>query len=177
MIDLYQLQKEQGINNNPHPRSKLVKDFLKSLSQQETSRKREIFADRATGSLMEGYHTLKKFSEICSTFFTKNTESSLRDRTAFMMCHYGALRGDNIRIMELADLFPLELENEGKILNIDIFSLFSISFISRLSEVHCHVNDASARKDQSVWPARIRLRHSSQRCRSLLYWSFGTLLF
>jgi hypothetical protein len=30
-----------------------------------------------------------------------------------LLCHYGLLRGERARGLELADLFPLELKNEG----------------------------------------------------------------
>ena len=46
--------------------------------------------------------------------FSKNNGTSLQDRTSFIMSHYRALRGDNMRKMDLADLLPLGLENEGK---------------------------------------------------------------
>jgi hypothetical protein len=30
-----------------------------------------------------------------------------------LLCHYGLLRGEIVRALELADLFPLEFHNEG----------------------------------------------------------------
>ena len=84
------------------------------MDTQEQKRKKETFADRADGSPLDGYHTIEEFARICSAFFSKNNGTSLRDRASFIMSHYGALRGDNMRKMDLADLLPLELENEGK---------------------------------------------------------------
>ena len=64
--------------------------------------------DDCAGTHLEGY-TKDQLISINKHWLGKNSEAALRDRTAFQLCHYGLLRGDNVRELELCDLHTLDL--------------------------------------------------------------------
>jgi hypothetical protein len=83
------------------------------LRTKEFTTQRRNFTDRAQGSIADGYSSFEEFVRIAAGFFSLKSEICLRDRLAFLLCHHGLLRGQDVRELELADLVPVELSNEG----------------------------------------------------------------
>ncbi|POM81218.1 Hypothetical protein PHPALM_844 [Phytophthora palmivora] len=110
IVDLYNQQVALRINSNGHPRSAQVKQLIKNVQAQATERKKRNYQDRGVGSLLDGFHSEAEFKLICDTFFLLD---DLRGRAAFLVSHYGLLRGENIRDLELADMFSQKLDGEG----------------------------------------------------------------
>ncbi|GAA5920377.1 hypothetical protein JCM5296_003901, partial [Sporobolomyces johnsonii] len=89
IIDLYQQQVSLRINSHPHPNSfpELGK-LIKQVKSETHKIKRSKYVDRGIAE-------------------------ALRDRLGFTLAHYALLRSNNVLPIELADLFPVELPNEG----------------------------------------------------------------
>ena len=97
-------------NSNEHPRSAQVKQLIKNVQAMATATRKSNYQDRGIGSLLDGYHSADQFQQICDAFLTVN---DLRGRAAFLVSHFGLLRGENVRDLELADMFSQELDKEG----------------------------------------------------------------
>jgi hypothetical protein len=69
---------------------------------------------------MDGYQSSEQFVKICQCFFTSN---DVRGRACFLISHFGLLRVENIRDLELADMFSQVLDG-GR-----IFRMHSIGCI------------------------------------------------
>lgn len=63
--------------------------------------------------MLDGYSTDAQLASIVNTFLERRTHEGLRDRLAFLVGHFGLMRGENVRALELADISALELPNEG----------------------------------------------------------------
>ena len=122
MIDLYALQKAQGINTNAHPRGRVLKATLKSRELHEAERRKTEYVDRGIGTLLDGYSEgeLIEFVRYCWVGYEtqgrvnpRTTEGFLRTVADFLFAHHTLVRGENRRAAELADLFCLTLANEG----------------------------------------------------------------
>ncbi|OWZ17641.1 hypothetical protein PHMEG_0008395 [Phytophthora megakarya] len=109
VVDLYNQQVAFRVNSNDHPRFPQVKQLIKNAQAQATATKKQNYQDRGVGSLLDGYHSEAQFRQICDAFFDLN---DIRGRAAFLVSHYGLLRGENIRDLELADMFSQELDRE-----------------------------------------------------------------
>jgi hypothetical protein len=83
------------------------------LKTDEFEVQRRNFTDRALGSIADGYSSHQEFTRIANEFLNSRKNIALRDRLSFLLCHYGLMRGQDVRGLELADLMPLELGNEG----------------------------------------------------------------
>lgn len=110
IVDLYNQQVGLRTNSNEHPRSAQVKQLIKNVQAAATETRKKNYQDRGIGSLLDGYHSAGQFREICDAFLTLD---DLRGRAAFLVSHYGLLRGENVRDLELADMFSQLLDNEG----------------------------------------------------------------
>jgi hypothetical protein len=110
IVDLYSQQSHMHMNSNPHPRNNAVKQLLKNVEQSTTATRRRNYTDRGTGSLLDGYQSTEQFVNISLRFLEMN---DIRGRACFLLSHYGLLRGENIRDLELADMFSQVLDGEG----------------------------------------------------------------
>lgn len=110
IVDLYNQQSNMRMNSHPHPRDTTVKQLLRNVQQQTTAIRKKNYADRGNGSLLDGYQSTQQFVDISLRFFVTN---NLRGRACFLLSHYGLLRGENIRELELADMFSQPLGGEG----------------------------------------------------------------
>ncbi|EGZ05285.1 hypothetical protein PHYSODRAFT_348623 [Phytophthora sojae] len=110
IVDLDNQQVALKINSNAHPRSAQVKQLIKNVQAQTTETRNKNYQDRGVGSLLDGYHSEEQFRQICDTFFLLG---DLRGRAAFLVSHFGSLRGENARNLELADMFSQVLDGEG----------------------------------------------------------------
>jgi hypothetical protein len=102
------------MNSNEHPRSALVKKFLENRRAETYEINRRNRKDRGVGTLLEGYSTLDGLSRILEAGLRlHNSPKGLRNVASFALSHSVLLRGDNIREMELANLFCVTLDDEG----------------------------------------------------------------
>ena len=102
------------MNSNEHPRSALVKKFLENRRAEKFHVNRRNRKDRGIGSLLDGYSTLDGLSSVLEAGLRlHNSSKGLRNVAAFAFSHSVLLRGDNIREMELANLFCVTLDDEG----------------------------------------------------------------
>jgi Centromere DNA-binding protein complex CBF3 subunit, domain 2 len=105
-------------------RSEALKILLKTNQSKEASRKKNQFEDRALGTLLDGYNSDQMAKVVrfgwdgwqdpnTKRVIPATIESHLRTSVDFLFSHSMLLRGENIRMAQLADLFTIELENEG----------------------------------------------------------------
>ena len=59
IIDLWSFQKSKGLNPHPNPRGEALKGVLRARTRGEHRRRRLEFADRAAGTLQDGYDKAK----------------------------------------------------------------------------------------------------------------------
>ena len=115
-VDLWNEQKENGINSNPHPapRDGHVRRLLKVRERHEAQRRREDFVDRGQGTSLEAFSSedLLRCNLWCLQHSGAN-ENLLRDRLALNLSVSCALRDHSIRNAELADFHHFGLPNEG----------------------------------------------------------------
>ncbi|OWZ22006.1 hypothetical protein PHMEG_0003350 [Phytophthora megakarya] len=104
IVDLYNQQVALRINSTEHPRSPQVKQLIRNPRQQKPN-----YQDRGVGFLLDGYQSEVQFRQICDSFLDLD---DLRGRAAFFVSHYGLLRGENIRDLELVDMFSQDLDRE-----------------------------------------------------------------
>lgn len=114
IVDLYN---EQSLadphSSRPHPRGKLVEALVCSLEYEQQKHRRENYIDRGIGTVADGYSTTAEMEKLVDFYFSKNTPEDLRNCVAFLLQHYGLLRGESLRTMEFPDLQGMLLENEG----------------------------------------------------------------
>jgi hypothetical protein len=110
IVALYQEQVSCGMNSNSHPRSNAVKLLLRNEESKKLAKSRANFEDRGKGSLLDGYANSNDFSRISKHFLELD---DFRMRCCFAVSHFCLLRGDNLRSLELADMFTQDLEDEG----------------------------------------------------------------
>jgi hypothetical protein len=113
IVRLWREQQDQGVNTHPNPRNGLVKDYLRHLRSSEHSRIRTNHVDRMVGTVVDGYSTTEQLSRLVNAFLHVDHSWGLRDRLYLLLCHHGLLRGQSARQLELADMFTLEIGNEG----------------------------------------------------------------
>ena len=80
-------------------------------SNHERSRRNQV--DRAVKTITDGYTTPEQLKSICNEFFNSSIATGLRDRSAFLMMHFGLWRSETSRMLEFADLDVVCLQNEG----------------------------------------------------------------
>ena len=104
------------MHSNDHPRDHCVRQLLKMARESEFNTKRLNHDDRGIGTLIDGYTSVKDLKRMCSWYFDstgREMGTSLRNRLAFLLCHFSLLPGESARAFEFADIFYLELEKEG----------------------------------------------------------------
>ena len=117
--------------NDNNPRSHIsVRELIQTCKLQTAAYKKSHLNDRiegnplfvttynlsslsVLGTFLDGYCTQEEWSTICREGLQRNSVEGLRDRTMAMVSHYGLLRGENVRGMQLPDVHSLTLENEG----------------------------------------------------------------
>jgi hypothetical protein len=112
IASLYNEQVALGTNIHAHPRGHLTKTFLDTLIKKTTQKKRENFEDRGKNLLNDGY-SKKEMSNVSKHFLNNATPVSTRNRLVFLMSHAMLLRSQNATGMQLADLFCMEVEDQG----------------------------------------------------------------
>ena len=114
IIDLYMQQKALHMNHNEHPglfpAVKLLMDGYKRGSEK---RNKENYTDRGHGTILEGFLTLDDLQKMSTYFFEVNKHVAMRNHLMFLLPHFSLCRGENVRSVQLADLFSLKLDDEG----------------------------------------------------------------
>lgn len=125
VVALYNFQFSSGYNTHPHPRGAKLKAVMKDRTRKEHVRRKAEYADRGANTLQDRYEEEEMMNVVRSCWTWGRAENSQRralpitiesaHRTAldFLMGHMMLLRGENRRTMQLPDLFPLPLQNEG----------------------------------------------------------------
>lgn len=112
MVNLYQNQMSLGNNTNGHPRGSVVRRLLDTCDSKEHTRRAANFEDRGKHTLKDGY-TKDQLLQVSRYFLARDSNVDLRNRFDFLMGHSIFARGEDKRKMQFADMFLLELENEG----------------------------------------------------------------
>jgi hypothetical protein len=88
---------------------------LRARTRGEHKRQRLKFADRAAGTLQDGYDEVKLIDAVrfCWEDRTKTAEPHLRTAVDFLLVHNLLLRSESRLAIELPDLFTIPLPNEG----------------------------------------------------------------
>lgn len=63
------------------------------------------------GTILDGYSKNDELGAILDTGFKRNTPEGLRDRAMAALCHYGLLRGQSARGIQLADMHYTSLDD------------------------------------------------------------------
>jgi len=103
--NLYLQQRNAGMNNNTHPRGNLVKAYLKHLLRLENAKNKVEYRDRAINTLSDGYRQ-DQFVTLGNAFLStaEGEGVGIRNRSWFLLQHYGMLRSENSRGLEFADI-------------------------------------------------------------------------
>ena len=120
LISLYNFQQSSGHNHHPHPRGTKVKAVLQDRLRREHVRRKAEYVDRGANTLLDGYNQPEMINVVrsCWTWGSlgpaiSSLASAHRTALDFLMGYMMLLRGENRRHVQLADLFPLVLKNEG----------------------------------------------------------------
>ena len=111
------LYKEQAYiqkrNSHPPPDTKKQSRFRKALLNSQKQSMIDYHLDPGVNTVMDGYCTQKKLSELCSIGMKDGTIVSMRNRVLvvhqamFLTSHAMLLRGDNVRRIEFADFWVI----------------------------------------------------------------------
>jgi hypothetical protein len=113
VIDLWRLQKAQGLVSGESPRSgAAIKGLIRHHKRSKEKRKRSLYLDKGVGTVVDGYRQ-PDVLRIANYFFEKGTMVSFRSRVDFLMGHSMLCRSEDKRNACLSNLGILELENEG----------------------------------------------------------------
>ena len=112
IVDLYTTQVSSNQNHHAHPRGSALKAWKKSSAYQERDRNRDTQRDRGVGGIQDGY-TDDELVKVCDYFFATGSELDLRDRMTFLFNHMLLLRGEDTRMLELADILTIDFKDEG----------------------------------------------------------------
>ena len=122
IISLYNYQQSSGHATSSHPRGAKVKALLKDRTKKEHPRRKAQYLDRDANTLLDGYEQRQMIDAVRSCWThglsqkratAQTVESAHHTALDFLMGHMMLMRGENRRHLQLADLFPLNLKNEG----------------------------------------------------------------
>ena len=116
LISLWEDQRLAEGNLYPHPRGPLIRAFLHDLRITRASLRRSTFEDRAIRGLQDGYtpEESRRISTALLAGHGSTEERSLRTRLDLLLLHAMMLRSESTRMVELADLVSIRLDNEGQ---------------------------------------------------------------
>lgn len=112
VVDLWQYQRDLGVNTYTSPRSGLVSQVSKELRNEE-GQKRGQFVDKGIGTMIDSCTSEEELQSLISYFMERNTETGLRDAASFRLSHYALLCGHYARELELSDMHSLLMPQEG----------------------------------------------------------------
>ena len=114
VVHLWNQQKAEGSNNLANPRGTMVKQLLKNEDKKTHKRKKANYEDRGKGTVREGY-TDKDKHRLMGYFWqqtSRSVEAGIRNKVMFNACEAWTTRGNEVRLMELPDLFLYPFEHE-----------------------------------------------------------------
>ncbi|KAF1327260.1 hypothetical protein FI667_g7764, partial [Globisporangium splendens] len=94
IVDLYQQQKSLGMNEESHPRGMALRALVDLLKRSEVTRKREAYADRGVGTVLDGYN-VEDMKALSSFWLSQQSGVALRDRVDFLLGHALLARGES----------------------------------------------------------------------------------
>lgn len=108
---LYTQQKIEGRNNTEHPKlHPILGPLIRKVKHDAPKTARKNLVDRGKHTLIDGYSNSAEFRAICDYFWSAEAgKSGIRNGSMFRYSHYGVLRGQNVRIGELADTFSWKI--------------------------------------------------------------------
>ncbi|KAF1315209.1 Short-chain dehydrogenase, partial [Globisporangium splendens] len=112
IVDLYQQQKSLGMNKESHPRGAALRALVDLLKRSEVTRKREAYADRGLGTVLDGYN-VEDMKALSSFWLSQQSGAALRDRVDFLLGHALLARGESGRYIQFPGLLTLSLSDEG----------------------------------------------------------------
>lgn len=107
---LYAFQKEVGINDEPNPRTPYVKSMLKSLATNASAESKNSCENRDSAMHANGINE-RNLKLMLSTALKGQNESHFA-RALVTSGFYTLARGENLRMVQLADIFH-EVDNES----------------------------------------------------------------
>jgi hypothetical protein len=115
IVDLWSFQKSKGLNSHPNPRGEALNGVLRARARGEHRRRRLEFADKATGTLQDGYDEAKMIDVVrfCWQGQKQSTEPYLRTAVDFLLAHNVLLRSESRLAAEFPDFFTISLPGEG----------------------------------------------------------------
>jgi hypothetical protein len=116
ITDLYTQQKMANVNSNSTPRGPSVKALLKTTALKKEEVRKINHEDRGKGTLLDVIASTSDLKRISAYYFKKDGRCDIRNLAMFLLCHFGLMRGQDARSLELADLFcliqPTEYEQD-----------------------------------------------------------------
>ena len=148
---MYKYQKESKVNSNDDPYTSEVKKLRAEVLSTTSVRRRLNYEDRGQDTFLDGYNEETQLRNVLFYYWEHSKlETGLRNNLCFLISHSTLLRGDNIRRLELADLFCIKLanENNAEILTyiVDKSKLYS-RIVLNISEQHLLIHSAKTIKD------------------------------
>lgn len=119
IVDLWSFQQSKGTNRYPNPRGEALNGLLRARARGEHKRRRLEFADRAAGTMQDGYDEAKMIAAMRFCWqggkrpHKLSTEPFLRTALDFLLGHNMLLRSESRLAAELPDFFTIPLPNEG----------------------------------------------------------------
>jgi hypothetical protein len=115
IVDLWSFQKSKGLNSHANPRGEALNSVLRARARGEHRRRRLEFADRAAGTLQDGYDEAKMVDAVrfCWQGRKQSTEPYLRTAVDFLLAHNVLLRSESRLAAEFPDFFTIPLPGEG----------------------------------------------------------------
>ena len=89
IVDLWSFQKSKGMNTYPNPRGEALNGMLRMRTRNEHKRRRLEFADRAAGTVQDGYDEAKMVEAIrfCWQGQKQSVEPFLCTAVDFLLAH------------------------------------------------------------------------------------------
>jgi hypothetical protein len=115
ITDLWSFQKSKGINPHSNSRGEGLNGLLRARERGEHKRRRLEFADRAAGTLQDGYDEAKMLEAVrfCWQGRSRSAEPHLRTAVDFLLAHNLLLRSESRLAAEFPDFFTVQLPGEG----------------------------------------------------------------
>ena len=112
--DLYKQQKSLNMHLNSHPMDCPALSILFNCVKVDVNKKhQENFQYIGIGTIQHKYSSVEELIRLANYFLSSNSSASSCIGAMFLLIHFSLTRGESVRKLELADMFILDLENEG----------------------------------------------------------------
>ena len=114
LTDMYKVQRSEGMHNYPEPRrGAALRGLVDTVKREKTSRSKRNYDDRGKISCRQNCLTDEEKQRIADFCWHKNNWKGIRDLMSLTNMRAMVLRGENMRILELPDLFLYPMVREG----------------------------------------------------------------